>query len=261
MKKKIILIILILFLTATAITATPFLFLTNSDKYQSNIEIDKENNALHISTDKEIKILQLSDIQVGSLFKAIDPYTKIKKLIKQTEPDLIVITGDNLENSGRKTHAKTLTNFMDSFEIPWAIVLGNHDHLAIASIKEQSEIYENSKFGLFQSGNIEGSKGNYYYTIKRNNEVIYSLIFMDSKQNGFTEEHKTWYENTINKINTENNKTVLNMLFCHIPLPEMVDAYDAYTLDNTIGSGELNEPICAQETDISFFDKVLVTTI
>ena len=67
MKKKIILIILILFLTATAITATPFLFLTNSDKYQSNIEIDKENNALHISTDKEIKILQKKKQSYGAV--------------------------------------------------------------------------------------------------------------------------------------------------------------------------------------------------
>ena len=257
MKKKIILIILILFLIVTAAIATPFLSLINIEKYESHLTIDKDTNTLQMTGNDEIKILQLSDIQVKSFSDAIDPCRKIKKLIKQTNPDLIVITGDNLSNGGTQDHVETMTRFMDSFEIPWAIVLGNHDHQAKVSIDKQSEIYESSKFGLFKSGDIEESKGNYYYTIKRNNEAIYSLIFMDSKREGFTMEHKMWYENTINKINDENNKTVPNMLFYHIPLPETIDAYNAYTTDNSIGSGIANEIIYPQTTDIGFFDKVI----
>ena len=40
----------------------------------------------------------------------------------------------------------------------------------------------------------------------------------------------------------KNNGNILNsLMFFHIPLPELVDAYDLYIKDSSIGSGEKNE--------------------
>lgn len=255
MKKKIILLLLIILLVLDTFYLSVGLLLINKDVYGSNIQIDKENNILYTSSE-EIKILQISDIQNDNFIEAIDPYLKIKNLVGQTKPDLIVLTGDNIDLSAKKTHVERFSSFMDSFEIPWAVIYGNHDHCARFNVWEQSKIYENSNYGLFKTGNIESSSGNYYYTIKRNNETIYSLIFMDSKVEGFTTSHTTWYENTIAKINEENNKTVPSMLFFHIPLPETSDAYDLYLTDDSIGNGVINEAITVQEENVGLFEKI-----
>ena len=102
---------------------------------------DKENNILQ-TTSEEIKILQLSDIQIDNLTEAITPFNIAKEVIAKTKPDLIVLTGDNLGNSGGKKEITKLAKFMDSFEIPWAPVYGNHDYWASVSIKKQNKVFE-----------------------------------------------------------------------------------------------------------------------
>lgn len=258
MKKKIILIITISLVTVFIglIIANLILF-NNLATYDSNLTIDKENNILYTNSTEDIKVLQISDIQVDGYHDMLDPFLKIKQIIKLTTPDLIVITGDTLDNIGGKKDIIKIANFMDSFQIPWAPVYGNHDHWARVSIKEQNKIYESSKYCLFKTGDVADSNGNYYYTIKNQNEAIYSLIFMDSKEKGFNAHHTIWYESVINKINQENNKTVPNMVFCHIPIPEIVDAYDAYVKDNSIGTGVTGEEVSPHEHNYGIFDKMV----
>ena len=257
--------VLLLFLLILLITLVPdviyygksYLQITNFQTYDSNLEIDKENNLLYKTSDEDIKILQLSDIQIDNYKESIDPFTKIKTLIKRTKPHLIVLTGDNLDNPAEKKHFEKLVSFMDSFEIPWAPVYGNHDHWAKVSIKEQNTIFENSENCLFKTGDITNSNGNYYYTIMNENNALYSLIFMDSMETGFTTNHTTWYEKTIKEINSKNNKNVPSMLFFHIPLPELNNAYEYYELNPSSGDGYKGEAFCLQEENVGMFNKII----
>ena len=170
MWKKICIIILsLLILTVISFSIYIGVTTTNTKIYESNLFVDKENNNLKIKNNNDIKILQLTDIQIANYFDTSLAFPTIKKLIKKTKPDLIVLTGDNINNNAKKIHQEKLRDFLDSFEIPWAVVYGNHDYTSKVKIDIQNEVYENSKYCLFQKGNIQNYNGNYYYTITKDN--------------------------------------------------------------------------------------------
>ena len=82
---------------------------------------------------KNFIVLNLTDPQLGTSEwedghknRNILEYT-ITKLIKQTNPDLITVSGD-LAWAGQEPAYEMFGNFIESFQIPWAIVWGNHDN-------------------------------------------------------------------------------------------------------------------------------------
>ena len=224
--------------------------ISNSKKLNSNLIIDKENSTLNSNSD-EIKILQLTDLQFSSLPDAALALSGAKRIIIKANPDLIVLTGDNVFNYSGKKHLKILIDFMDSFAIPCAVVYGNHDYGSFVSIEDQNKLYENSEYCIFKKGSLKNSSGNYHYNIKRNDEVMASLIFMDSGKNGFNEAHVKWYENVVASINN-----VTSLLFFHIPLEETKIAYEKYLSDNKDIDGLNLEGIHHQKTNVWLFEKV-----
>ena len=99
----------------------------------SDVDVSRPANA-HISFNKngKLKILQVADIQDDEV---IDPLAKesLKRAIEASDPDLIILTGDNIGGYSCKTKAEARTaikSYMDVFEkygIPLAMVFGNHD--------------------------------------------------------------------------------------------------------------------------------------
>lgn len=231
-----------------------FCSLENDDKYTSSMIIDKDNNLLK-TTNSKIKILQLTDIQISSDFDAGKAFRVAKKIIKKTTPDLIVLTGDNLGNKGKEKHVKRISSFMDSFEIPWALVYGNHDHSSKVTMNIQNQIYNNSKYGLFNANNQKNNSKNYFYNIQKNDEIFYTLLFMDSQEEGFIDDDILWYESTINDVAKQANKIIPSLLFFHIPIPELEQAYDAYKTNSNIGSGKKREDFCVQFENIGLLNK------
>lgn len=75
-------------------------------------------------------MLNLTDIQFGD-FHDIGKRTftedTIRAVIAETEPDLITLTGDQVWTKHSKYSIRHLVSFLDSFGIPWAPVMGNHD--------------------------------------------------------------------------------------------------------------------------------------
>lgn len=63
-------------------------------------KIDNETFNLHIDTDKDYKILQLTDLHLGfgilSGKKDKLALSAVTKIIKKSRPDLIVLTGDSI---------------------------------------------------------------------------------------------------------------------------------------------------------------------
>ncbi|MBQ7507754.1 MAG: metallophosphoesterase, partial [Spirochaetales bacterium] len=77
---------------------------------------------------KDFVILNLTDIQLGtSAFQIEFPRirTMISALVEKVRPDLITMTGDMSYGCGPAIYG--ICSFIDSFEIPWAPVYGNHD--------------------------------------------------------------------------------------------------------------------------------------
>ena len=99
---------------------------------------DEETFSLCIPTDRDYKILQLTDLHLGfgmfSRKKDRLALEAVTELIRRTGPDLIVLTGDSVfpffPKSGtmnNRKQAEKLLAFLDGFQIPYTFVFGNHD--------------------------------------------------------------------------------------------------------------------------------------
>ena len=225
----------------------------------SRVVVNKENNCLSVDDNADIRILQLADIQISGLGDSLKSFGVIKTIVENAKPDLIVLTGDNIMDDSQPSMLEHIINFFDEFEIPWATVMGNHDYRATAiPMKKQCELYEKSKYCLFKQGEVKNSYGNYHYNLVRNNQTIYTLMFMDNAVE-INQQHLDWYTQTLNQINIDNKYSdkIPSMLFFHKPL---IDTYYAhlYALNfNKQIDGEKREGIAYVYEDAGIFDKAL----
>lgn len=131
-------------------------FWLSSDEYclEDTIQLQKQ-------PDRDFKILNLTDIQYNdTLDIGKRKYTEetIRSLIEQVQPDLITMTGDQVWAAFQKQSQKELIKLMDSFQIPWAPVFGNHDGEGNADKNWLADRYMESEYCLFRKGpnNIGG---------------------------------------------------------------------------------------------------------
>ncbi len=224
---------------------------------ESRIEVDKESCTVSVSSN-EVKILHLTDLHTNGKIEMPLMFSIMKSTIMKSEPDLIVITGDVFSSGCKEKDIETLCEFLDEIDIPWAVVLGNHDDETPYSLEDLSKILENADGSLFKRGNLSDRYGNYYYYLQFADGKTQQLIFMDTRSRGFTEESVVFYENAVSDATRfDGVNTVKNLLFYHIPLQEMQDAVNAYEKDSSIGSGKIGEPLCLQDNEVGFFEKVL----
>ena len=216
--------------------------------------LNKEKN-------KDFKILQITDIQIidpnqrcyderlskESILRYQDinecVFNKLKKLIEDVKPDYIISTGDNVygefDLSGEMF--KKFVEFMDSFNIPWSFINGNHDgetdieynsimyHCGIGMKWQGEYATKNTKNLLFELGDEKMGYGNYTVTLLEDGKPLYNFIFMDThgargiEEAGINECQMKWYKEKILE-----NKMADSLLFIHIPLFEYMEAAIKY---------------------------------
>lgn len=204
--------------------------------------------------DTAYKILQITDVHIlNNEKKDAKAFKTITAMVETTKPDMIMLTGDLTSEKENFTAFKTGCEFLESFNIPWAFVFGNHEGLDIAYEKNEvldpekiadrqtlSDYLESLPNCIYEAGdkNVDGM-GNYYYNVKDDEgNVLTSLIMMDShsydeENNGYDHFHDNqivWYENTVKSIakevNGDENKVVPSLAFFHVPMKEYMTAYD-----------------------------------
>ena len=222
---------------------------------------------------RDIRVLQLSDIQtISSIQKRYDSrissfseantysgYEKyISQVIEKYDPDFIIITGDNVygefDDSGEQ-FIKVI-EFMDSFEIPWAPVFGNHDNESNMGVDWQCEQFENSEYCLFKQRELTGN-GNYTVGIMQGGELKRVFYMLDSngsgnmseisysnghskKTAGFGQDQIEWYSESMEDIKRVFPDAKLSMAF-HIQLAVFEDAFKQYGYDSsTIADNPIN---------------------
>lgn len=193
---------------------------------------------------KDFVILNLADVQltddevygeVGERSNAL-----ITRLVEDTQPDLITLTGDN---AWATMAYMELVELVDSFGIPWAPVMGNHDGQGLLSETWACQLFLDAENCLFEFGPEDMGHGNYIINIVENDSIIHTLFMMDTHDTrAYTLDDGTyleseydhlwprqikWYKWAVNGIAAIEGKKVDSSVFFHIPVMEYNEAWQA----------------------------------
>ncbi len=209
-------------------------------------------HSLKFDTNGNFKIVQFTDLHEGpNVEKTIDVMNKI---LEYEKPNLVLLTGDTIDGKCKTTDniRKAMTNIsrpMETRNIPWAIVFGNHDdEHGIMNKKEMMKIYINFKYNISQIGFKTFDRiGNYTILINSSKTKfpMFGIYMMDSGKyapkyiGGYNWIKRTqiwWYKLTTFGLKHKYNKIIPSLMFFHIPLPEFkkaleLDEKDGYRLE------------------------------
>ena len=241
---------------------------------EEQIEVtDYVDFVVDVEGGRDIRVLQLTDIQtissdqkryesrVGSSSVA-DTYNGYEKYVGQVieryNPDLIIMTGDNtygeFDDGGQQF--SYLIDFMDSFEIPWAPVFGNHDNESNMGVDWQCEQFENSSYCLFKQRELTGN-GNYSVGVTQEGELKRVFYMLDSNgcgaaskaslanghtktSAGFGDDQVDWYTKSMKAVKEVYPEAKLSMAF-HIQIAAFGNAMAQYGYNSsTIRSNPIN---------------------
>lgn len=250
---------------------------------------------------KDFKILQLTDMQIIDAsqrrfadrlcnieIEKLQPdnmnemlFDSMDNLIKETCPDLIVVTGDIIygEFDDNGNSLKAFIDKMESYGIPWAPVWGNHDNESVLGVDWQCEQFTLAENCLFKKGSTVGCS-NYIIGIKNENGKLIRLVYMMDSNGchnasntsilqgvrqvvGFTSQQTEWMRSTYAQICKEHNKTVPCFVCFHIEPIDFIKIlenkgyYDTNNFKkhdiafNGEDFGQIHESICAGEAPVS----------
>lgn len=245
-KKKaglcVISIILAVIIAVAGITAIANTVILNSNietakqfpSVESELKIeDKGNGVWNIYSDKELKVMQLTDIHLGggwmSAKEDIMALNAVAAMIKAESPDFVVVSGDIAfpvpfvaGTFNNKSGAKILAELMESLGVYWTVTYGNHDTEAYSYFdrEEITEFYSQYPHCLMRDGaeNVDGYGNQVFNIINSDNLITRSIFTIDShsyidgdilglmwKYDNIHENQIEWYKSVIEE-NNEYNK-------------------------------------------------------
>ena len=209
-----------------------------------------------VQKNKELRILQITDMQVIDSTQKRFPerigeeetekwqpqnmkemlFADMDKLVGETNPDLIIVTGDitygEFDDTGKSLLA--FIDKMESYNIPWAPVWGNHDNESVLGVDWQCQQFINAKNCLFKKGITVGCS-NYIIGIKNSEGELLRLMYMMDTNGcynasqlsvlqgvkttvGFTSQQMDWMHWTYENICEECGKAVPSFACFHIAI-------------------------------------------
>lgn len=208
--------------------------------------------------DGRFKIVQFTDTHIDL---QIDTMRTVFDLVAETvtaeRPDLVVFTGDVVtQNSPRGTWIE-LAALMDSLDVPWTVVFGNHDSESDMSNDQIYRLIRDSEKSVMESGpdSIAGT-GNFVVELisnKTDDRPSHVLYFFDTHSmaceqldgmEGYAwidESQIGWY-----RAMADRYAGIPALTFLHIPLPE-------YRLVEGRLVGSRNEKVCSPELNTGLF--------
>ncbi len=204
-------------------------------------ELEKEKG-------EDFKILNLADIQIDDdeVFgdKGVYTFELITKMIEDNDPDLITLSGDN---AWATVSYLEVIKFIDSFDIPWAPVHGNHEGDGLINEFWAAYHMANAENSLYKYGPKDMGYGNYIVNITEEGRIVHTLFMMDTHSSAeFTlddgetvsgydhlwDNQQEWYEWAVKGIKAIAGYTVPSTVIMHIPVVEYDAAWDMYYKGN-----------------------------
>ncbi len=230
---------------------------------------------------KDFVVLNFADVQL----KDIEYYEgygalaeeMMTKLINEQKPDLITLTGDNAWGTVAYIN---LVNFIDSFGIPWAPVMGNHDGQNCINEFWCAYLFNEAENCVWKFGPEGMGYGNYIINIEENGSVVHTIFMMDTHDDGtwtvdgsevsgydhLWADQIEWYEWAVKGIAEAEGRTVESSLFIHIPVFEVKEVWEQYydqETDTWTGAyadkaeGIIHETPCPGAVNNHFTDKMI----
>lgn len=250
-----------------------------------------EEAKLQFNEDGTFKILTLADIQDDALLLSVTAKF-IDAAVASEQPDLIILTGDNIAGHLTASAAKSATairKFMDILEpygIPVAMVFGNHDDDGGKMSKEdQMKVYEEYScfIGMDEGEEIYGV-GTYnvpIFSSTDDSDIVFNCWLFDSgsydENGGYDRVRQSqidWYKAKSAELKAANGGEVVpSLAFQHIIVPEIFEALDEvkagtpgaiskygkfYALPETAAEGSfMGEPPCPSAVNDGQFDALV----
>ena len=248
-KKRLLITVSVILVIAVVITCANLLAVNNLMKKgasYSAAEIENrlvpqkdENGNWYFTTDRELKIMHITDIHIGGGFmsKTVDEkaLNAVATMVIKEKPDLVIATGDiafpvpyMAGTFNNYSGAKAFGNLMESLGVYWDVTFGNHDAECYSYFDREAvaEFYESEEFEhcLFQAGpqNVDGF-GNHVIEVKNSKGIITqglvmidSLSYVDDRMitswkgtyDNIHDNQVEWYEAEIKRMNAENRAAI-----------------------------------------------------
>ena len=245
---------------------------------------------LEIPADRNPIILQLTDTQIIDAsqqrvpdrlcdeqrnywqpeYKEIRCYQYLREIITAIKPDLIIFSGDvvygEFDDSGKSF--TEFVEFMESFQIPWAPIFGNHDNETIQGVDWQCAQFTAAKHCLFDQKNLSGN-GNYSIGIVQNHQLKRVFYMLDTlacgnasaqtRANGhtpcvlgFQPDQMEWYTNQILEIQELSPTTKFSFVY-HVQPKIFEKAFAKYGFsDDNFTPIDIDKHPNKQDTDLGY---------
>lgn len=258
------------------------------------VEYDRDTGVYTLTAQREdFKILQLTDVHLGESLTTTDTDRKALQacydLIRETQPDLVIVTGDIAYAIPAYTFSNnnlaamgTFIDFMERIGIPWAVTYGNHDNEPSSRYNDAQAFgglfrhYQSAEDGaaLYSADvqpNIYG-RYNQYLRIENADGSLNRVIFLvDSNDyvkgpNAVREydsvhpDQIQWYSDTIDALTETEGRVVPSFVFMHIPFPAFQSAQDALSVGAPEAEylfGRNEENVSCPKQDTGFFDTIV----
>lgn len=212
--------------------------------WQENLTFELDEHTHIIEFDTSIDILFLTDIHFLNFF---DHFTidLMNETVEKANPDMIILVGDNTFSPWNGEALDLLIQTMDSYELPWTLVFGNHDDFGRHTKNYMSKQLLDSLYSFYQYGpNDFGGAGNQIITFMSNDDIIHNFYLLDTVTTGevsppITNNQKAFYQWAVEGMSDYAGNLVPSTLITHVALPEMKDAL----LTGEILAGSQGEPV------------------
>lgn len=268
---------------------------TIDDEYLNSIGY---NEFWTFKTDRALRVLQLTDVHIGggafSHSKDLKALDAVYKLVKEANPDLVIITGDLVYpvpitgTVNNYSSSKAVAELMEKIGVYWTLCYGNHDTeiYSYYTREELCELYSLDEYAhcLFTSGpeSVDGFS-NQIINVKNSSDVItHSFYILDShsytdsdalgikwEYDNIHDNQIEWYEKSVKALDSYNESKggskITSTMYFHIPLREYETAWQEYTANSnsenvTYIYGEAqedNEAVCCGAGEDQLFETII----
>lgn len=224
------------------------------------IAANAQETELKFGSDGKFTVLQLSDMQ-DDRYPAYDMLNLVKLSVEQTDPDLVIITGDIVEDSrigdigidaesfregvriedikGNLKYEETLANveaavdnvfsILEQAGVPYAVAQGNNDYKAGISNEDWLKIYSKYPHCLVKDESPD-EKGRIDYNIEikgDNGKTAFNIWMMDTGRNSVNDDQIEWYKAESAALKAANGgKAVPSIVFQHINTSDVGNLFE-----------------------------------